>query len=62
MNIAVIGTGKMGNPMAANLMKAGHRLTVNDVDRGAAANLLEAGARWADTPAEGARDSEITFT
>ena len=62
MNIAVIGTGKMGNPMAANLMKAGHRLTVNDVDRGAAANLLEAGARWADTPAEAARDSEITFT
>lgn len=62
MNIAMIGTGKMGSAMAANLIKAGHRLTVNDVNRQAAANLLEARARWADTPAEAARDNEITFT
>ncbi len=62
MNIAMIGTGKMGSAMAANLMKAGHRLTVNDLNRQAAANLLAAGARWADTPAQAVRDNEITFT
>ena len=31
MKVGFIGTGNMGNPMAANLIKAGHQLTVHDL-------------------------------
>ncbi len=46
MNIGFIGTGNMGNPMARNLVKVGHQLTVHDLKREAAVNLLEMGATW----------------
>ena len=41
MRIAFIGLGNMGGPMALNLLKAGHALTVHDVRREAAAPHLE---------------------
>lgn len=59
MKVAWIGVGRMGNPMATNVLKGGHQLTVHDVRRENAANLLEAGARWASTPAEAAVDQEV---
>jgi 3-hydroxyisobutyrate dehydrogenase len=62
MNIGFIGTGNMGNPMAINLLKAGHRLTVHDLKREPAANLLEMGAAWADTPRDTVPGSEVVFT
>jgi len=62
MNIGFIGTGNMGNPMASNLVKAGHRLTVHDLKREAAANLLEMGAVWVDTPREAVPGNEVVFT
>ena len=31
MNIAFIGLGNMGGPMARNLLKAGHAVTVSDI-------------------------------
>jgi 3-hydroxyisobutyrate dehydrogenase len=62
MNIGFIGTGNMGNPMASNLVKAGHRLTVHDLKREAAANLLEMGASWVDTPREAVVGNEVVFT
>ncbi|WP_368166069.1 NAD(P)-binding domain-containing protein, partial [Aeromonas sp. R9-1] len=31
MNIAFIGLGNMGGPMAANLVRAGHRVRVYDL-------------------------------
>ena len=31
--LGFIGTGGMGSGMAANLIKAGHKLTVNDLRR-----------------------------
>ena len=31
MHAGFVGTGNMGSPMAANVLKAGHRLTVYDV-------------------------------
>ena len=52
----------MGNPMAANLIKAGHQLTVHDLRRESATNLLEMGAHWADTPREAAPGNELVFT
>jgi 2-hydroxymethylglutarate dehydrogenase len=60
MRVGFVGTGNMGNPMATNLLRAGHQLTVCDVRRDAAANLLEEGASWAGTAAEAAAASEVT--
>lgn len=62
MKIGFIGTGNMGNPMATNLIKAGHQLTVHDVRREAATNLLELGADWADTPSQTVPGNEVVFT
>ena len=62
MNIGFIGTGNMGNPMASNLVKAGHQLTVHDLKREAAVNLLEMGATWVDTPGEAVPGNEVVFT
>ena len=62
MKLGFIGTGNMGNPMAANLIKAGHQLTVHDLRREAATNLLEMGARWADSPREAAPGNDAVLT
>lgn len=59
MKVAWIGVGRMGNPMAANVLKGGHRLTVHDVRRENATNLLESGAHWASTPAEAAVGQDV---
>ena len=62
MKVGFIGLGNMGNPMATNLIKAGHELTVHDLRREAATNLLEMGAQWADTPKDAVPGNEVVFT
>ena len=62
MNIGFIGLGKMGGPMARNLINAGHTLVVNDVVEAATARHRELGATWAETPAAVAAASEVIFT
>lgn len=62
MKVGFIGLGNMGNPMATNLIKAGHELTVHDLRREAATNLLEMGAQWADTPKDTVPGNEVVFT
>lgn len=62
MKVGFIGLGNMGNPMAANLVKAGHQLRVHDLRREAATNLLEMGAEWADTPAECVPGNDLVLT
>jgi 3-hydroxyisobutyrate dehydrogenase len=61
MKFGFIGVGNMGNPMALNLVKAGHSLLVHDIKREAAANLEEAGATWVNSPKEAATGVEATF-
>ena len=62
MKLGFIGAGNMGNPMALNLIKAGHQLKVHDLRRGAATNLLEAGATWAKSPKEASEGTQVVFT
>jgi 3-hydroxyisobutyrate dehydrogenase-like beta-hydroxyacid dehydrogenase len=62
MRIGFIGVGTMGRHMAANLMKSGFSLVINDVRKEAAATHLKDGAAWADTPKEVAAASEVVFT
>jgi 3-hydroxyisobutyrate dehydrogenase len=60
--LGFIGTGNMGRHMARHLLEAGHRLTVHDMYRPAAAQLEGAGAGWAESPAELAEASDVVFT
>ena len=62
MKVGFIGLGNMGNPMATNLVQAGHELVVHDLRREAATNLLEMGATWADTPKEVVPGRDVVFT
>ena len=62
MKVGFVGLGNMGNPMATNLVKAGHELTVHDLRREAATNLLEMGANWADSPREVVPGNDVVFT
>jgi len=55
MHIGFLGLGNMGGPMARNLLKAGHRLTVFDPFAQAVAALVEAGPSAAHSPAGVAR-------
>jgi len=50
MKIGFIGIGQMGKHMSRNILAAGYDLVVNDVQKEAAALILEKGAGWADTP------------
>src|SRR5262244_1256102 len=52
MHVGFVGTGNMGAPMATNVLKAGHQLTVFDARAEATALLEKLGARRApDLPA-----------
>jgi len=52
MELGFIGLGRMGQPIAKHLVKAGHRLVVCDTRNEAVAPLVELGAQLAATPAE----------
>jgi 3-hydroxyisobutyrate dehydrogenase len=56
-----IGTGVMGSSMVGHLMTAGFAATVYNRNRSKAEALLSRGARWADSPAEVARSSDVIF-
>jgi 2-hydroxy-3-oxopropionate reductase len=60
--IGFIGLGLMGKPMAMNLLKAGHSLTVWNRTAAKAQGLLAAGAVLAKTPREVAEASEVMLT
>jgi len=57
-----VGTGNMGNPMAANLVKAGYAVTVHDLVPEKAKNLIALGADWAPTLASGSANADIIIT
>jgi 3-hydroxyisobutyrate dehydrogenase-like beta-hydroxyacid dehydrogenase len=57
MRVAFLGLGIMGRPMAANLVKAGHEVTVWSRTPG---KTVE-GAQSASSPAEAARGAEVVW-
>ena len=61
-DIAFIGLGIMGRPMALNLLRAGHRLFVHARRAESMAPLIEAGAVGCSNPAQAARQAEVVFT
>ncbi len=57
-----IGAGVMGASMCAHLLRAGCPVSVHTRSRDKAGALLDAGARWCDSPAQLAAASEVVFT
>jgi 3-hydroxyisobutyrate dehydrogenase len=62
MKVAFIGLGTMGSPMALNVLKAGHTVTVNNRTRDKELPLATEGALRAETPAVAAANAEIVVT
>ena len=62
MKIGFVGLGIMGRPMALNLIKGGHQLSVWARRAESIQPLIEAGARPAASPAEAAQGNELVFS
>ena len=62
MNVAFVGLGTMGFPMAGHLLKNGHFVTVYNRTQAKAIQWVEAyGGAMAETPALAAKDADIVF-
>jgi 3-hydroxyisobutyrate dehydrogenase len=62
MRVGFIGLGRMGAPMAAHVVRAGHDVTVWNRTPGRAGDLVAAGATEAKTVADAVRDAEVAVT
>ena len=62
MRMGFIGLGNLGKHLAASLLREGFTVTVHDLDKVAAEDLLAAGASWADSPKELAATSDSVVT
>jgi 3-hydroxyisobutyrate dehydrogenase len=62
MNVGFIGTGTMGQPMVANLVKKGFPVVAYDVVPASLTAAVKAGATAAGSSAEVARRSELVVT
>lgn len=60
-HITFIGVGNMGNPMAANLIKAGYSLTVFDVVKDKTNNLVKLGARLATDMTQAVKEADVVM-
>ena len=62
MQIAFIGLGNMGAPMAVNLAKAGHSVKAFDLSQEAIAKVVAAGAQAASSAQEAVQGAEAVIT
>jgi 3-hydroxyisobutyrate dehydrogenase-like beta-hydroxyacid dehydrogenase len=63
MKIGIVGTGKMGQPIAARLLAAGHEVSICNRSRNSRVDsLVAAGALLQPSPAALAADAEMVLT
>ncbi|WP_078544832.1 2-hydroxy-3-oxopropionate reductase [Litchfieldia alkalitelluris] len=62
MKLGFIGLGIMGKPMTLNLLKSGYEVTVYDINKSSIVELVEKGARGAESPTEVGENSDVIFT
>lgn len=62
MKIGFIGLGIMGRPMAKNLIKAGYKLVVSDLNQGAVDEIVSLGAEAGSSSADVASKCEVIIT
>ena len=60
--VGFIGLGNVGAKLAGSLLRNGADLTIRDLDKAAAQPLLDAGAKWADSPKALALNCDIIIT
>jgi 3-hydroxyisobutyrate dehydrogenase len=61
-NIAFIGLGNMGGPMAINLVKAKHQVKVFDLSQVALDSVVAVGAIQVDSPAEAVNGADFVIS
>lgn len=61
-NVGFIGLGIMGRPMTLNLLKAGYKVTVYDINKEAIEKLVAEGAKGAASPKEVGENSDVIIT
>ena len=61
-SIGFIGLGNVGAKLAGTLLRNKADLTIRDLDKAAAQPLLDAGAKWAESPKEMAQNCDIIIT
>ena len=61
-NIAFIGLGNMGGPMAKNLLAAGHTLKIFDLSQDALNDVASAGAAIAGSAVEACKTADVVIT
>src|SRR6202050_3079012 len=61
-SIAFIGLGNMGGPMAANLVKAGHKVTAFDLAAASRDQAKADGARIAESSVAAVKGAEVVIT
>jgi 3-hydroxyisobutyrate dehydrogenase-like beta-hydroxyacid dehydrogenase len=62
MQIAFLGLGQMGSPIARLLLDKGHDVTVWNRTAAAAQPLVDSGAKLASTPREAVQSAQVAFT
>src|SRR5688500_9749617 len=60
--VGIAGLGRMGHPIAANILEAGFPAVIWNRTRDKAADLLERGANWAESPGATAQAADIVLT
>jgi 2-hydroxy-3-oxopropionate reductase len=60
--IGFIGLGVMGKPMSLNLIKAGYFLMVYDINKDAINEVVKAGAKQGNSPAEIGKNCDVIIT
>ena len=61
-SVGFIGLGNVGAKLAGTLLRNKVDLTIRDLDKAAAQPLLDAGAKWAESPKEMAQNCDIIIT
>ncbi len=62
MKIGYVGLGNLGGHIAASLQRAGFELVCHDIDKALATRHMAAGAIWADSIEDLARQVDVVFT
>jgi len=62
MRVGFIGLGNLGVHLATSLQRNGFDLTVNDIRKESAADLISNGVKWADSPKALAENVDIVIT
>ena len=62
MHVGFIGLGNVGAKLAGSVLRNGLELTVRDLDKSAAAELIALGARFGESASDMARDCDVVIT